>query len=71
MTRDIKIMDGISEWIRERIGPRAENRGQDSAGDTDETDEEQDEDTDGASNTNDSPVCCSAASNTDLTVLES
>ncbi|WP_253737268.1 hypothetical protein [Halohasta salina] len=64
MSRGIKILDGISKWIRESIGPEAENRGQGEASEDDQTNDEEAED-DGY----DSPVCCSAASNTDLTVL--
>jgi hypothetical protein len=70
MSRGIKIINGISKWVRERVGPEAENRGEDNTDNSDET-EAQDDDTNGESSSNDSPVCCSAASNTDLTVLES
>jgi len=66
MSRRIEILNGISEWVRKRVGPEAKNRGQDNEDGGDETDE----DTDGESGKNDSPVCCSAASNSDLTVLD-
>lgn len=66
MSRSLDILNGISEWIRESVGPDAENRGQNDTGEeADESDETDDED-DGY----DSPVCCSAAGNTDLTVLD-
>lgn len=64
MARDIRILSGISEWIRNSVGTNAENRGEEESADDDGTDEEDDE------STNNSPVCCSAASNSDLTVLD-
>lgn len=66
MSKGIEIIKGISKWVRESVGPDAENRGPDAA----ESDESEDEDNEQHSDY-DSPVCCSAASNTDLTVLES
>jgi len=67
MSRGIKIPKGISNWVRESAGPEAGNRGRDEAGD-DEADEEAADDD--ALDKRDSPVCCSAASNSDLTVLD-
>lgn len=79
MARDIRIVSGISKWIRESIGSEAENRGDEEPAESDGRDEAQDgaeteadgetEDEDDSSPAN-SPVCCSAASNTDLTVLD-
>jgi len=64
MSKGIKIINGVSKWVRERVGPEAENREQDR------TDDENSGDTNGESSKKDSPVCCSAASNSDLTALE-
>jgi len=69
MSRGIKIINGISKWIRDSVGPEAENRGENDADEHDERDAEEDEE-DTESDDRDSPVCCSAASNTDLTVLD-
>ena len=65
MSRAIEILNGISKRIRESIGPEAENRGRDEGGDDNKMNEDGDED-----EGYDSPVCCSAASNTDVTVLD-
>ncbi|TQQ83046.1 hypothetical protein EGH24_06335 [Halonotius terrestris] len=69
MTNGIKILDGISEWVRERMGPDAENRvdeqpdnGDSSAGPSADDEESSDRD---------SPACCSASGNTDVTVFDS
>ena len=67
MSRGLKILNGISKWIRESVGPEAQNR----EDDTSEDEADGDVADDGASDERDSPVCCSAASNTDLTVLDS
>jgi hypothetical protein len=68
MAKGIKIIQGISEWIRDSVGTDAENRGQAESTDGDTADDGE-EDEDGGS-PNNSPVCCSAASNSDLSVLE-
>jgi len=65
MSKGIKIIKGISKWVRESVGSDAENRGPDST----ENDESEDEDN-GQSTDHDSPVCCSASSNSELTVLD-
>lgn len=69
MTNGIRIIDGISEWVRERLGPDAENRIEDEP-DNDEaaTDPAADDE---ESADRDSPACCSASGNTDVTVLDS
>ncbi|MEA1931428.1 MAG: hypothetical protein U9O06_07750 [Euryarchaeota archaeon] len=69
MSLGLKIINGISKWIRDSVGPEAENRGENDADEPDERDANGDE-TDNGSDDRDSPVCCSAASNTDLTVLD-
>jgi hypothetical protein len=65
MSKGIKVIKGISKWVRESVGSDAENRGPDSS----ENDASED-DENGQSSDHDSPVCCSASSNTDLTVLD-
>lgn len=67
MSPGIKILNGVSNWIRNSVGPEAENRGNDAASDSDETDED---DSNGQSSDYDAPACCSAASSTDVTVLD-
>ena len=73
MSPDIQILDGLSELIRDSIGPEAKNREQDADADSDEPAQKEGvaEDSDRAESDYDSPACCSAASNTDLSVLES
>lgn len=61
MARGIRIFDGISEWIRKSVGADAENRGED---------EDNGEDDENGTTEINNPACSSAASNTDLTVLE-
>ncbi|MFD1640342.1 hypothetical protein [Halohasta litorea] len=69
MSLGLKIINGISKWIRDSVGSEAENRGENDADESDGNDTDGDE-TDDGSDDRDSPVCCSAASNTDLTVLD-
>jgi len=72
MTKKPKVLDGISEWIRKQVGPEAENRGDDNSADNDgSSDPEPDSDDDDSSSEYDSPACCSAAGNSDVTVLDS
>ena len=76
----IQILDGLSSWVREQVGPEADNRGEaaneaggadDSEVDTEEADADDADadDTDTADNS-DAPACCSAAGNTDITVFD-
>ena len=104
MSPRIEILSGISEWIRDSVGPNAANRGPeadtdddghesdaDSDTDSDDTDADSDtdsddndadsddtdsgegitEDSDQATSDYDAPACCSAAGNTDVSVLDS
>lgn len=72
MSRGIEILDGISEWIRGSVGPEAENRGQDATPDgDDEGAATVADDSDRANSDYDAPACCSAAGNTDISVLDS
>ena len=77
----IRILDGLSSWVREQVGPEADNRGEaandageadDSEVDTEEADSEDADadDTDTADSDSDAPACCSAAGNTDITVFD-
>jgi len=90
MSSGIDILDGISQRIRDAVGPEASNRGSgsdDAGDDTDSSTEEPDspsEDDDGdetggesvtadddrATSDYDAPACCSAAGNTDVSVLD-
>ncbi|MFQ3474671.1 hypothetical protein HKK80_00205 [Halonotius sp. F2-221B] len=69
MTNDLRILDGISEWIRERIGPDAENR-PDEQPDSGESGTAPGSDDEEESSDRDSPACCSASGNTDVTVFD-
>jgi hypothetical protein len=76
----IQILDGLSSWVREQVGPEADNRGEnpndadgadDSEVDIEEADSDADaDDTDTADGDSDAPACCSAAGNTDITVFD-
>jgi len=81
MGSSIRIVDGVSKWIRKSVGAEAGKRGDDADDATDSTEEangEADdatgespaEDDDRASSDYDSPACCSAASSTDVTVFD-
>lgn len=69
MTKGTQIIDGISEWIREQVGPDAKNRGDDNS-DADDTSVDSEADDDESSSEYDSPACCSASGNSDVTVLD-
>ncbi|TQQ79038.1 hypothetical protein [Halonotius roseus] len=76
----IQILDGLSSWVREQVGPEADNRGEaaneadgadDSEADIEEADTDDDaDDTDTDAGDSDAPACCSAAGNTDVTVVD-
>lgn len=73
----MKIIGGISEWIRKSVGTEAENRGENDGADSEsdaaeesEKEGEESDESDESGSPGNSPVCCSAASNSDLTVLE-
>ena len=72
----IQILDGLSSWVREHVGPEADNRGEaaNEAGEADDrevdTDDADADDTDTADSDSDAPACCSAAGNTDITVFD-
>lgn len=70
MKQSIEILDGISKLIRKSVGPKAENREQDADPDG-EREESVTEDSDRAESDYDAPACCSAAGNTDVSVLDS
>lgn len=70
MTTGIRILDGLSEWVREQVGPEAENR-VDEDSDNGETRTDSTAENDDESEDHDSPACCSASGNTDVTVLDS
>jgi hypothetical protein len=57
-----RVLDGISEWIKKQVGPDAANRGDDDTAD-DDTDDE-------SAGDRDAPACCSAAGNSDVTVID-
>jgi len=71
MTEKPTVLDGISEWIRKQVGPEAENRGDDTPADNDASTAPEGDDNDESSSEYDSPACCSAAANSELTVLDS
>lgn len=68
MAPGIKILNGVSDWIRNSVGPEAANRADDEPVDDEETAEAEEEN--GESSDYDAPACCSAASSTDVTVLD-
>jgi hypothetical protein len=90
MSPGIDILEGISQRIRDAVGPEASNRGSEgdtsadatdsSAAEPDSPDEDADDDETGgesvtadddrATSDYDAPACCSAASNTDVSVLD-
>jgi len=71
MTKKPKVLDGISEWIRRQVGPEAENRGDDNAAANDASADPESDNDDDSSSEYDSPACCSAAGNSDVTVFDS
>lgn len=69
MTKGIRIIDGISNWVRDHVGPDADNRADDEPADSDENTAEADE-SDETESEYDSPACCSASGNSDVTVFD-
>jgi hypothetical protein len=70
MASGFKILNGVSDWIRNSVGPEAQNRADDETVEDEETADAEDDDTSGESDDYDAPACCSAASSTDVTVLD-
>jgi len=76
MTEGIRILDGISEWVRDHVGPDADNRADDQPADSDTNATEDDKSTTEADESDenatgyDSPACCSASGNSDVTVFD-
>ena len=76
MSKGIRIIDGISNWVRDHVGPDADNRADDESADSDENTTEADKrttETDESDETDseyDSPACCSASGNSDVTVVD-
>ena len=76
MGKGIRIIDGISNWIRHHVGPDADNRADDESADNDENTTGADKsttETDESDETDseyDSPACCSASGNSDVTVFD-
>ena len=69
MSKGIRIIDGISKWVRDHVGPDADNRADDEPADSDEDTTEADE-SDDTDSEYDSPACCSASGNSDVTVFD-
>ena len=69
MSKGIRIIDGISKWVRDHVGPDADNRADDESSDSDEDTTEADE-SDKTDSEYDSPACCSASGNSDVTVFD-
>jgi len=69
MSKGLQIIDGISKWVRDHVGPDADNRADDESSDSDEDTTEADE-SDDTDSEYDSPACCSASGNSDVTVFD-
>lgn len=70
MTKGLDVVDGIAEWIKKQVGPETTNRGESDSTEKGANSDTDTDDEDGPSSEYDSPACCSASGNSDVTVLE-